>query len=63
VSTGGGNGRKRWSADLQEKWVAGPRESLAGTVSVGKDGDGSRTPFVWGQRSAGSQDDCLLGRR
>jgi len=47
--------------DLREKWVAGPRESLARTVSVGKDGDGSGTPFVWGRRSTGSRNDGLLG--
>jgi hypothetical protein len=57
---------KQWSADLREKWVAGPTKSLAGTVSVGKDGDGSGTLFVWGRRSAGSgtpfvRDDGPLG--
>jgi hypothetical protein len=35
--------------------VAGPRESLAGTLSVGRDGDGSWAPFVWGRRSAWSR--------
>jgi hypothetical protein len=55
VSAGGGYGGKRWSADLQERWVAGPRESIAGRVSVGKDGDGSGR----GRRSSG--DDGLRG--
>jgi hypothetical protein len=32
----------------REKWVAG-------TVSVERDGDGSRAPFVRGRRSAGSR--------
>jgi len=32
----------------REKWVAG-------TVSVGRDGDGSRAPFIRGRRSAGSR--------
>jgi hypothetical protein len=39
---GGGNWGKYY-VDLREKWVAGPRESLARMVLVKRDGEGSRS--------------------
>ncbi|XP_062173549.1 protein FAR-RED IMPAIRED RESPONSE 1-like [Alnus glutinosa] len=47
-----GDGEKDFWVKTRSE-VAGPRESLAWTVSVGRDGDGSWAPFVWGRRSAG----------